>query len=129
MKTTRIAAHFSILIALCLITGCITSIKPPAPDPLVGWTFRVFDDFAVPSDQHHYHLDKAITHDYQVYIANNKLDLIGAIRGFYEDGTGQSAVEFEAERGHSYWRFVLIYNKDNKRIKTVKFDHRLSGMM
>jgi hypothetical protein len=95
-------------------------------DPLAGWTSRGFDDYLPSLQRHHYHLDKAITDDYQNFIEKNKLDLFGAITGFYEDGTGQHAVEFEAfpDKQNATWHYVIIYDKENKRVKVIKYGYR-----
>jgi hypothetical protein len=126
MKIIQFIFCFLLAIFLCGF-GCSTS--KPTPDPLAGWTLRQFDDFAPPSERHHYQLDKMITDDYQDFLKKNSLDTT-AITGFYEDGTGQRAVEFEAfEIGpnvktseiNTSWHYVLIYDKENKRIKTIKY--------
>jgi len=116
---------FRILLAMFICGfGCSTS--KPTPDPLVGWTSRGFDDYLPSLQRHHYQLDKAITDDYQDFIKKNNLDLMGAITGFLEDGTGQHAVRFEAfpPNQNATWTYVLIYNKENKRIKVMKYGYR-----
>jgi hypothetical protein len=127
MKIIRFIFCFLLAMFLCAF-GCSSS--KPTPDPLAGWTFRGFDYYLPPFQQHHYQLDKAITDDYQDFIAKNKLFLAGAVTGFYEDGTGQRAVEFEAfpPGENTSWHYVLIYNKENKRIKLIKYgyDRRMS---
>ena len=109
-----------LFLTFILVAGCA---KPkPTPDPLAGWTFRTFDNFSVPGAQHHYHLDKAIMDDYQDFIRKDNLFVSGAITGFYEDGTGQHAVEFEAfVAGNESWHYAIIYDKENKRVKVVKY--------
>ncbi|MBW8864770.1 MAG: hypothetical protein JF609_07580 [Verrucomicrobia bacterium] len=123
------ARFLSLALALSAVVlfGCRCSTSKPTPDPLAGWTFRTFDQFEPPSGQHHYHLDKTISDDYQDFIAKNKLSLVGAITGFYEDMTGQHAVRFEAipPDAYSSWTYVLIYDKQNHRVKIIKYDeHR-----
>lgn len=120
MKATRIT--FCILLAIFIWTaGCVTQNS----DPLTGWTFRTFDEFLPIPDRHNYHLDKSVTDDYQDFIAKNKLNLLGAITGFFEDGTGQHAVEFEAfsPNQNAAWHYVLIYDKESKRIKVIKYGY------
>jgi hypothetical protein len=53
------------------------------------------------------------------------LHLFGAITGFYEDGAGQHAVEFVAfpPDENATWNYVLIYDKENKRIKEIKYGY------
>jgi hypothetical protein len=103
--------------------GCSSS--KPTPDPLAGWTSRGFDDYLPSLQRHHYQLDKAITDDYQDFIKKNNLILSGAITGFYEDGTGQHAVEFIAfpHGENATWNYVLIYDKENQRIKVIKYGY------
>ena len=123
MRTIR-ALSSAIFVATTLTVGC--SAPNAAPNPVAGWNFRTFDQFATPRDQHHYSLDKSIARDYEGFIAKEKLSLLGAVTGFFEDGKGQHAVEFEALRPNenSSWRYVLIYDKRNNRSKVVKCDHR-----
>jgi hypothetical protein len=132
MKITRFALPILFSAMLVWTAGC--GIFFPFPDwhpftthsdPLKGWTFREFDDFLPSLQRHNYHLDKAITDDYQDFIKKNGLDPDGAITGFYEDGTGQHAVEFAAfpPDQNATWNYVLIYDKENKRIKVIKWNH------
>jgi hypothetical protein len=106
-----------LMVMLLGATGCMTTINP-----LEGWTFRPFDDFAPPAARHHYYLDKAIVDDYQNFMTERKLQTIGAITGFYEDGTGQHAIEFEGYKGHTSWHYILFYDKENKRSRTIKYN-------
>lgn len=105
--------------AIALGSGCGQS------DPLAGWIFRPFDEAVPLADQKHYHLDKAVVDDYQAFIKENRLSPNGALTGFYEDGAGQHAVSFEANPydQNSTWRYTLIYDKNNKRIKVTKSDY------
>jgi hypothetical protein len=40
---------------------------------------------------------------------------------FCEDGTGQHAVEISIPLNGKFWKHVLIYDKTNRRVKTVKY--------
>lgn len=40
---------------------------------------------------------------------------------FFQDGTGQHAVKIEIPWKGTYWNYVLIYDKENKRIKKIKY--------
>lgn len=40
---------------------------------------------------------------------------------FYEDGTGQHAVGFQIPHDGTWWGYVLIYDKNNKRVKAVRY--------
>lgn len=71
------------------------------------------------------HLDNLITDDYQDFIATNKLRLFGAITGYFENATGQHAVEFTAfpPNENATWTYILIYDKQNKRIKIMQYGY------
>jgi hypothetical protein len=102
--------------------GCATS--KPTPGPLAGWTFRSFPGWDLnPNNKNH--LDKAIIEDYEKFISDQHLDLFGGIAGFYEDGMGRHAVEFQAfpPGENATWNYVLIYDKENKRIRTIRYNH------
>lgn len=90
---------------------------------LKGWTFKPFPGNELPRDPlNTNHLDKAIVDDYQDYINKNGLAVQDWIAGYYENGTGQHAVKFTAFQPHgSYYAhyYVLIYDKENKRIKVI----------
>ena len=120
----RLFANLFLLIALVVAAGCASS--GPAANPIADWTFRPFDDYVPPGQQRHYQLNKAITDDYQNYIKDHKLSLFGMITGYHENAEGDRAVDFVAfpPGEKSSWHYVLIYNKDNERIKTIKYDHR-----
>jgi hypothetical protein len=111
MKITRFT--FGILLAALILTGC--SASKPTPDPLVG--FHV-------GDLRDLHNNKAITDDYKDYIEKNlsaeERKYLGTIF-YFEDGTGQHAVKIEIGLNGTWWEHVLIYDKDNKRIKTIKY--------
>jgi len=131
VKITKHTFQVLLLVIVVLTLGCA---KPkPEPDPLASWKFKPFPGWELPPYGHNTnHLDQAIVDDYQDFIKKNNLDTMGAITGFYEDGTGQHAVEFEAfevgpnakESGiNTSWHYVLIYNTNNQRIKLIKYDH------
>jgi hypothetical protein len=126
MKIAQISMCSFSLIALALIVGCATTTNP-----LAGWTFRPFQGYEPPPyGQNYYHLDQSIIDDYQDFIKKKGIVTAGAITGFFEDGTGQRAVEFDAFEHHEFdsWRYVLIYNKENQRIKVIRYDHRRENM-
>jgi hypothetical protein len=94
--------------------GC--SESKPTPDPLAG--FHV-------SSLGNLDKNKAITDDCNNYIQTlspeEKKYLGPSPIGFFEDGTGQHAVQIEIPLNGTWWFHVLIYDKDNKRIKTIKY--------
>ncbi len=106
------------LIFLALMTmficGCGCNTSKPTPDPLVG--FHI-DALHTPDS------NKAIADDYHNYIRTLTPEEQKYIDGttFYEDGTGQHAVVIEVDLQPTAWNHVLIYDKDYKRIKVVKY--------
>jgi len=94
--------------------GC--SSPKPIPDPLAG--FHV-------SSLGNLDKNKAITDDCNDYIQTlspeEKKYLGPSPIGFFEDGTGQHAVEIKLGLNGANWHHVLIYDKNNKRIKTIKY--------
>jgi hypothetical protein len=120
------ASYFLLALALCMmvISGCSCSAPKPTSDPLAGWTYKPFPGSELPPYGHNTnHLDNAIIDDYQNFIKTKGLIGVSGPAGFYEDGIGQLAVEFEAFTPNVYesWHYVLIYNKENKRIKVVQY--------
>lgn len=96
--------------------------KLSTPDPLKGWTFRPLPGWGPPRYHNTNHLDQAIIDDYQDFIKKKGLGIISPVTGFYEDGQGDIGVQFEAfVSSNESWHFALIYNKQNKRVKVVKF--------
>jgi hypothetical protein len=94
--------------ALFWTTGCATHL-----DPLAGWK----PDFdSRPGDQ-------AIEKDYHDYIQKlppEEKKYAGPIECF-KDGTGQHAIVINIGINGTSWKHVLIYDKNDKRIKTVKY--------
>ena len=92
--------------------GCSSS--KPTPDPLAGFHVTSLVDL----DN-----NKAITDDYNVYIQTlspEERKHASPIH-FFEDGTGQHAIDVIIGINGRGWRHILIYDKDNKRIKTIKY--------
>jgi hypothetical protein len=110
--------------ALLLVAiGCASSSKTES-NPLVGWTFHPFNQFALSSSQHRHYIDSAVAEDCRNFIAKNNLLVRNSISGIYEDGTGKQAVDFvgfSVNKSES-WHYVLIYNQFHKRIKVVQYD-------
>ena len=108
------ATRSSICILLAtffLAVGCATR----TPDPLAGWHMCFSQD---PNK-----LGGVIVADYQDYISRlrpKERERVGIITTF-EDGTGQHAVKIEIGINGNWWQHVLIYNKDNKRIKAMRY--------
>ena len=100
------------LTAFVWVAGCAT--PKPAPDPLAGWKSLGFES-----------PNKAITDDYQNYIQQHNMKGYAGPIQFFEDGTGQRAVQFEAfeHNKNASWQYALIYDKENKRIKVIKYGY------
>jgi uncharacterized protein YceK len=99
----------------------------PPREPLKDWTFKPFPGWETPPYGYNTnHLAQAIIDDYQGFIKEKRLFLSGAITGFYEDGTGQHAVQFAAfpPGENATWQYVFIYDKENKRIKRIRYNYR-----
>jgi len=86
--------------------GCKT------PDPLAGWQKTYGEE---PSQ---------IVKDYQDYIQKlppEERNYVGPVF-YYKDSTGQQALTFEVDKyGKDVWSHYLFYDKNNKRIKVVKY--------
>jgi hypothetical protein len=98
-----------LLTAIIWITGC--SAPKPTPDPLAGW--KVY--FHEPN--------QLITGDYKDYIQKlptEERKYAGMIQ-YFKDGEGKIAVKIEVGVNGTWWDHVLIYDKENKRIKVIKY--------
>ena len=87
----------------------------PTPDPLVG--FHIAALYTPDSN-------KAITEDYKDYIQKLPPEekKFAFLYNVFEDGTGQHAVKIEVDvNGTDRWFHILIYDKDNKRIRVIKY--------
>ena len=94
---------------LSLTIGCAGFMHHS--DPLAGWQ----KDYGK--------ADQSIVSDYQNYIQNlspKERNNIAYIN-FFEDGTRQHAIRITIELNDTNWRHILIYDKDNKRIKIIKY--------
>jgi hypothetical protein len=118
MNITRFTSQILLLAMLFCATGCTAwwftgeMGKAPQPDPLAGWKSLGFES-----------PNKAITDDYNDYILklpSEERNYIGSIH-FFEDGTGQHAVSIEIALSGTDWSHVIIYDKDNKRMKVIRY--------
>ncbi len=88
--------------------------------PLTGWTYTPFANKLEPSP-----LDSAMVNDYNGFIkATGRLD--SPVFGYYEGSRGRRAVELEIIPPDSTveWYYILIYDRENRRIKTIKWYER-----
>jgi hypothetical protein len=111
MKITQFALHSLLLVWLWTFAGCATS----RPDPLVGWK-PVFHDNE---------LAKSVVDDYWKYFHSlppNEASLVNkySIEEF-EDGTGQHAAKLTIPYSGTWLVYVLIYDRDNIRVKTIRY--------
>jgi hypothetical protein len=118
--TKSFANYFLFVLVLCItiVSGCsCTAPKPtkPTPDPLAGFHWSSLVNL---------NANEAIKNDYNDYI-NQLSPQEQKGRGtilYWEDGTGQHAVQIEVLiGGKEDWCHILIYDKENKRIKTIKY--------
>ncbi|MEJ0091540.1 MAG: hypothetical protein WDM80_17565 [Limisphaerales bacterium] len=102
---------FCFLLAM-LLCGFGCSSSKPTPDPLASWQ----PDFKEQPNQ-------VIVNDYQNYIQQLPPEerKLATVDDWREDGTGQHAIKITVGLDGTNWRHVLIYDKENKRIKTVKY--------
>ena len=110
MKTIRFIS--CLLLAAFVLTGCYGPTHHP--DPLAGWSFSSLNNL---------NSNKAIADDYKGYIRQippEESKRAGLI-SYFEDGTGQHAVRITVSYNGATRQHVLIYDKDNKRIKTIKY--------
>ena len=108
--------RFGLLVILAaFFTGTGCSMLMHHSDPLVGWKLCQSQD---PK-----YLDKAIRDDYQDYIQklSSKEREFATYDNDFEDGTGQHAVKITIGLNGTDWEHILIYDKNDKRIKTIKY--------
>ena len=116
MKNTRYIFSFILLAASMCWTGC--EMFASHTNPIAGWKGGTTAYQGVK-------LDKAITDDYKDYIQKLPPEDRNAVADFniqfYEDGFGQRAVEISMPLDGTWWKHVLIYDKNGQRIKVVKY--------
>ena len=112
--------HFRLISPILLaVLVCTAGCATQKPNPLAGWKFCFSQD---PKN-----LGPAIMADYQDYIQKLSPKDRSHIGGFntFEDGTGQHAIMIEIfVTGNTSWHDALIYDKENKRIKVIKYGYR-----
>jgi hypothetical protein len=108
--------HFGLALALAatLICGCSCSTSKPTPDPLAGFHFSSLANLQT---------NNVISDDCRAYINSLPAVLkngVGPMQ-FFEDAAGQHAVLIAVADNGTDWAYVLIYDKNNKRIKVIKY--------
>ena len=88
-------------------------------DPLRGWKLVGSDLWsrrdAVP-------INKVILNDAQHFVgesANGDIAISGVY--YFEGESGQHAIKLTSMFSGRYWNYVLIYDKTNMRVKTIKY--------
>jgi hypothetical protein len=111
MKNLRLALNVWLMLA-ALTFGCASR----RTNPLKEWTLR-YDQTAALLNR------KAIDVDYHSYIDHlsaKEKDYIGAIE-LFENGNGLTAIRIDTHVTKAIRTHVLIYDSENKRIKTIKY--------
>jgi len=87
----------------------------PGPNPVAGWAASRSQDVGK--------LDKAIQEDYQDYVSklSRKERMWMGPVGISEDGFGQHAVTIHIAWYGTDWAHVLVYDKNNKRVKVTRY--------
>ena len=90
---------------------------PPDPNPLAAWKHT--PDDALP--------DPTIVADYETYIEQlpqdqKKVLIVNPYMvRLFEDGKGAHAMEIRLYLKHTEWKYVLIYDESNRRVKELKY--------
>jgi hypothetical protein len=81
------------------------------------------DGFHICFSQDPAKLDKAIQSDYQDYMQKlpPKERKVATYDNDFEDGKGQHAILITVGLNGTNWRHILIYDKNNKRIRAIKY--------
>lgn len=120
LERFRFLPAIGLLISLALILWVFSTPLYASPlevfyrhsDPVAGWK----GDFK-------YQPTEAIVRDYQEYL--NKLPhnqkAYASVGDWLGDGSGRHAIVIEIALNGTWWRHVLIYDKNDKRIRTVKY--------
>ena len=112
VNVTRLS-FLVLLTAFVCAVGCATR----TPDPLAGWKVLMSRD----SEK----VNQAIKDDCRNYIQKLPPEENKYVRDsniwFLEDGIGQHAVRITIFLNGTNWEHVLIYNRDNKRVKVIKY--------
>ena len=127
ISTAIRAKRFWLLLSalvLAIIFGFRCGTSKPTTDPLADFHFSSLNNLDS---------NKTITADYQDYIKKLSLkspDFVGSV-DYSEDATGRHAVHIEigihrkwwdlTQESGRWWEHILIYDKDNNRLKVIKY--------
>jgi hypothetical protein len=110
MNTTGLT-FIALITAIVLISGCDAPAPKSTPNPLAGWNFETRNP------------NQTIEKDFRDYIQTlppEEKKYVGTIH-FLSDGTGQHAINIEIGIDGTWWEHVLIYDKSDKQIKSMKY--------
>jgi len=107
--------------------GCI--IIRPGENPLLGWKMvgsTIWAAWDSPEEQNPGHFPISIIDDYKDFLKHIPRTLKKTPPPifqvcYFDDENQQHAIEITIPENGIWWKYVLIYNKDNKRIRTVKY--------
>jgi len=107
---------FRFIFGLCVmvVSGCSCFSTKPAHDPLKTFYVARLNEL---------NSNKAISADYKVYIQTlspEERARSGEVV-YFADGKGQHAVKIMIGLNGIEWIHILIYDKDNIRLKTIKY--------
>ena len=114
MKSWKNFQHRFAFCFLLAALGGLAGCTVPRPDPLAGYHFCSLKNLQS---------NEAINDDYKNYIQNlhlGKRSFIGAL-DYFENESGQHAVDIKVGVDDMWWEHVIIYNKENRRIKVIKY--------
>lgn len=109
MKITQFTFYVMMSVTL-MSTSCGIFRRP---DPLAGWQMELDKE-----------PDSVIVKDYQDYIEKLPYQEKKFVQGgiwFFKNATGQHAIRIEIPVNGTWREHVLIYDEDNKRIRTIKY--------
>lgn len=116
-KMNAIRITLVLAFGVLLITDGCTLLGKPDPDPLEGWKRT---GSALRGNPY----AKAIFDDYIMYVqslsAKERKYVDAYNTWFYENGTGQHAIKIALAYDSTFWDHILIYDSNNRRIRTIK---------
>lgn len=106
----ELSRFWCVAVIFVALSSCSTPIRHS--DPLANWS----------ADLDH-QPSQAIVDDYHAYIQSlpSRERRYAGIIHFFRDGKGGHAITIEIPLNNVRWRHVLIYDKEDKRIKVIKY--------
>jgi hypothetical protein len=109
----RLCLILAILFGIAVI-GCECERSKAAIDPLEGFHLSSLKNLQS---------NKAISDDYQNYIQkilSKNGGFVGSVN-FFENESGERAVDIRIGVNGAWWKHILIYDRDNKRVNVIKY--------